>query len=112
MSAKKNASTLFLIILSIICIGCSLYFYNENQQLKNKIAEFLVTAKAVEAENQQLRSFALEQKDKIDFLENLNFADSTNKKLRAESNLPATPEEEVTNLPEVPSFKDLNKKQQ
>lgn len=111
MSAKKNSSILFLLILSIICIGSSLYFYNENHQLKNKIAEFLVTAKTVEAENQQLRNFALEQKEKIDFLENFNQADSINKKLRGENNLPSVVEEENTMQPELPSFKDLNKKQ-
>ena len=111
MNGKTNRTNWFLIGLCIICISSSLYFYNENRQIQNKITEFLGAAKAMEAENLQLRNFALEQKEKIDFLENLNFADSTNKKLRAESNLPATPEEENSSLPEAPSFKDLNKKQ-
>ncbi len=101
----------FLIILCVIFLSSTVYFYTENRQLQNKINEFLVTAKAVETENQQLRSFALEQKEKIDFLENYNQTDSIHKKLSAENNMPAAPEEEAGAVPELPSFKDLNKKQ-
>ncbi len=111
MNGKTNRTNWFLIGLCIICISSSLYFYNENRQIQNKITEFLGAAKAMEAENLQLRNFALEQKEKIDFLENLNFADSINKKLRSENNLPLSPEEENNNQTEPPTFKDLNKRQ-
>ena len=111
MARKLNTANWFLIAITTISIVSALYFYNENRQLQIKITEFLGAAKAIEAENQQLRTFALEQKDKIDFLENLNFADSTNKRLKAENNLPATTEEENNSETEPPLFKDLNKKQ-
>ena len=111
MATKINVTNWFLIVLSIVSIGSALYFYNENQKLKNKITGFLGAAKAMETENQQLRSFASDQKDKIDFLENINVADSINKKLRTENNLPLSPEEENNNQTEPPSFKDLNKRQ-
>ena len=110
MAGKINPTNWFLIILCILSIGSSLYFYNENRQLQNKITEFLGAAKAIEAENTQLRTYALEQKEKIDFLENLNQADSLTKKTRAENNLPVSPEEENNAIPEVPSFKDLNQR--
>ncbi len=110
MARKINTTNWFLILLSTLSIGSALYFYNENVKLERKIAAFLNAAKSIEAENKELRTFALEQKEKIDFLENINVADSINKNVKEENNLPATPEEEISLEQELQNFKDLNKR--